>query len=179
MFDRTRKLIAAGCAVLTRDTIPVWLSLALMVLGALATYLLAPMINAQFEIQAARREFLVKNLENFSNDTKSLIDVVAKSVNETSQVRYNSMVSEINPSIAKLQFSATQLLYIVPEHSPAIVDFQKTLDSLQDSILSFRVGSQPQEILSNSKDLMVGSLVIYEALLQKAGFGDSISNRKE
>lgn len=160
--------------ILIRDTIPVWLSLMLMFLGASATYWLAPKINAQFELQSARREFLVKNLENFSNDAKGLIDVISKGVNETNQVKYNSIISEINPSIAKLQFAATQLLYIVPENSAKIVAFQVTLDEMQDNLLSFKAGGDPTNILNGSKSLMKQSLQIYEALLTKAGLGDHI-----
>src|SRR4051794_14678980 len=107
--------------VLVSDSIPVWLSLTLMVLGALTTYWIAPLINQKFEIQAARREFLIKNLEEFSSSTKNLIDVVSKSVNEKSQFKYDVIVSEANPSIAKLQFSATQLVYIVPENHDQII----------------------------------------------------------
>ena len=175
MLPPLRQLANIVFAFLVRDTIPIWLSLLLMILGAGATYVLAPKINAEFEIQAARREFLVKNLENFSGDTKELIDVVAMSVNEGSQVKYRSLVAEINPSIAKLQFSGTQLLYIVPDHSAEILSFQKTLSLLQDNLLSFRVGSDPAAILETSKLLMRQSLIIYEALLTKAGFGESIS----
>lgn len=157
-----------------RDTIPVWLSLILMVLGAAATYWLAPKINAEFELQAARREFLVKNLENFSGDTKSLIDLVSKGVNETDRTRYQSIIAEVNPSVAKLQFAATQLLFVVPEQSEKIVAFQTTLDSLQDSFLSFKVGGNADGVLNGSKSLLKQSLQIYKSLLAKAGLGDDI-----
>ncbi|RWB66813.1 hypothetical protein [Mesorhizobium sp.] len=160
--------------VLVRDTIPVWLSLILMVLGAAATYWLAPKINAEFELQSARREFLVKNLENFSSDTRGLIDVISKGVNETDREKYQAIISDVNPSVAKLQFAATQLLYVVPEQSEEIVAFQMTLDKLQDSFLSFRIGGNATGILNDSKSLMKQSLQIYESLLAKAGLGDHI-----
>ncbi|MBX4858497.1 hypothetical protein HJA86_00620 [Rhizobium bangladeshense] len=179
MIYRLKRLLTHVCAVMLKDSIPVWLSLILMVLGAGATYWLAPKINAQFEIQAARREFLVKNLESFSNDTKNLIDLIAKGVNEGNQFKYSVLVSDINPSIAKLQFSATQLLYIVPDHSAEVVSFQKTLDQLQDSLLSFRAGNDPTAILETSKKLLKQSLLIYEAMLAKAGFGENISNPRK
>ncbi|MDW9518090.1 hypothetical protein GOC53_19820 [Sinorhizobium medicae] len=175
MLGGIKRFFSYVGSVLMRDTIPVWLSLVLMVLGAGATYWLAPKINAQFEVQAARREFLVKNLESFSSDTKSLIDVVSKSVNESSQFKYNSLVADLNPSIAKLQFAATQLLYIVPEHSREIVAFQRMLDQMQDNLLSFKAGGDPTTLLNASKSLMMQSLQIYEVLLAKAGFGDHIS----
>lgn len=179
MMNPLRRLLSHVSGVLLKDSIPVWLSLILMILGAGATYWLAPKINAQFEIQAARREFLVKNLENFSDDTKNLIDAISKGVNETSQFKYNSLLSEINPKIAKLQFSGTQLLYIVPEYSSEILTYQKTLDQLQDIIISFQVGNDTTKILENSKSLMKQSLQIYEALLSKAGLGDNISRLRK
>lgn len=170
-----RRLLTYIGNVLVKDTIPVWLSLLLMVAGAIATYWLAPKINAQFEVQAARREYLVRNLESFSGDTKSLIDVVAKSVNEKSRFKYDELVATINPSIAKLQFSGTQLLYVVPEQSANIVSFQKTLSKLQNEVLAFQPGSYPSSILDTSKLLLSQSLGLYEALLARAGLGDKIS----
>lgn len=146
-----------------------------MVAGAVATYWLAPEINAQFEVQAARREYLVKNLESFSGDTKSLIDAVANTVNEKSSFRYGELVATVNPSVAKLQFSGTQLLYVVPEQSAKIVSFQKTLSKLQTEMLAFAPGNDPKSIMDTSKSLLTQSLEIYEALLAKAGLGDKIS----
>ncbi len=146
-----------------------------MVAGAIATYWLAPKINAQFEVQAARREYLVKNLESFSGDTKGLIDVVASAVNEKSRPKYGELIATINPSVAKLQFSGTQLLYVIPEQSANIVAFQKTLSELQNEILAFQPGNDAKSILDTSKSLLTQSLGIYEALLAKAGLGDIIS----
>lgn len=170
-----RRLLTYIGDVLVKDTIPVWLSLLLMVAGAVATYWLAPKINAQFEVQAARREYLVKSLESFSGDTKSLIEVVAKSINEKSRFKYDELVAAMNPNIAKLQFSGTQLLYVVPEQSANIVSFQETLSKLQNEVLAFEPGADPGPILDTSKLLLSQSLRIYEALLARAGLGDQIS----
>lgn len=170
MWSKIKQTFGHIFEVLVSDSIPVWLSLVLMLLGAVATYYIAPLINEQFEIQAARREFLVKNLEDFSSNTKDLIDVISKSVNENSQFKYDDLVSDANPSIAKLQFSATQLVYIVPENHKQIIEFQKTLDTLQNALLSHKAGTSSEGVLETSKQLMRQSLVIYDALLKKAGF---------
>jgi hypothetical protein len=148
-----------------------------MVAGALSAYLIAPLINQKFEIQAARREFLVKNLEEFSVDTKSLIDVVYKSVNETDQQKYNGLVSDLSPTVSKLQFSATQLLYVVPEDAQTITVFQKSLDDMQDSLIAHKVGSDTSPVLTQAKMLMRQSMNIYELLLSKAGLGKRISRQ--
>lgn len=170
MWLASKRFLRKICEVLLADSIPVWLSLFLMIIGAIATYYVAPLINEQFEIQGARREFLIKNLEEFSANTKNLIDVVSKGVNEKSQFKYDALVAEANPSIAKLQFSATQLLYIVPENHTEIVEFQRSLVAMQDELLSHQVGEGGENILTISKQLMRQSLVIYDSLLRKAGF---------
>jgi len=156
-------------SVLVSDTIPVWLSLVLMLCGAVATYYIAPLINEQFEMQTARREFLVKNLEEFSGNAKTLIDVVSKAVNEKSQFKFDSLVADANPSISKLQFSATQLMYIVPDNHENILEFQKTLDALQDKLVRHQAGSDSAPIMADAKNLMKQSLLIYDALLKKTG----------
>jgi len=170
MWLALKRLLRKICDVLVADSIPVWLSLFLMIIGAIATYYVAPLINEQFEIQGARREFIVKNLEEFSGSTKDLIDVVSKAVNENTQFKYDALVAETNPSITKLQFSATQLLYIVPENHAEIVGFQRALVAMQDELLAHRVGQDGENILAISKQLMRQSLVIYDSLLRKAGF---------
>jgi hypothetical protein len=164
---------------LARESIPVWLSLLLVVAGALGAYWIAPLINEKFEIQAARREFLVKNLEGFSADTKGLVDIIYKSINEKDPAKYKSAIGDAGPLISKLQFSATQLLYIVPDEFEAIVKFQKSLDSLQDVLIAHKAGNDSVEILSRAKLLMQQSLSIYEALLSRAGLGDRISARND
>lgn len=170
MLAKIKRAVSHIFGVLVSDSIPVWLSLILMFLGAIATYYVAPLINEQFEIQGARREFLVKNLEDFSSNTKNLLDVVSQGVNQGSQFKYDEVIAGANPSISKLQFSATQLVYIVPENHQQIIEFQKNLDELQNELLSHKAGTDTETILKLSKELMRKSLVIYDALLKKAGF---------
>ncbi len=155
--------------LLVSDTIPVWLTVLLMFFGAVATYYVAPIINEKFEMQAARREFLVKNLEDFSGNAKTLIDVVSKAVNEKSQFKFDALVADANPSISKLQFSATQLIYIVPDSHSNILEFQRTLDALQDKLVKHKTDSDASPIMVDAKNLMKQSLLIYDALLKKAG----------
>ncbi len=177
MWKGLKRLTCYFWSVLIKDSIPVWLSLCLMVVGAFATYYIAPLINQQFQIQEARREFLVKNLGEFSSDTKSLIDVVYKAINETDQQKFDTQISGISPTVSKLQFSATQLLYVVPDDAQAITLFQKNLDEMQDSLISHKVGSDPSLVLAQAKILMRQSLNIYEILLAKAGLGKKISKQ--
>lgn len=135
------------------------------------TYWVAPLINEKFEIQSAKREFLVKNLENFSSDTRKLIDTIFNSMSENRQDIYNLSVQAASPAFTKLQFSATQMAYIIPDQSSLIVDFQRKLDVLQDDLISYKVGTDNSKLVAQTKELTKSSLAIYDALLQKAGLG--------
>lgn len=157
--------------LLTQEHIPVWMTLCLFVLGTLVTYWVAPKINAQFEMQAARREFLVKSLQSFADETKRVVDIASEAISQKEQATYLQWLSEESPSIAKLQFSAAQLIYVIPEYGDKIVSFQKELDSLQDSLISFQAGRDPTPIIERAKSLTVDSLDIYDALLREAGLG--------
>jgi hypothetical protein len=170
-----RKLFRYLRDILAREAIPVWLSLVLMATGAALAYYIAPIINGKFEAQAAKREFIVKNLQEFSSDTKTLIDVVHKSLTQTSQSSYQDYVRSAAPTIAKLQFSSTQLFYIAPDDHDAILKFQKALDSLQDELIDHKVSDDGERIVEGAKTLMKQSLTIYEILLSKAGMGSRIS----
>lgn len=161
-------------SVLIRDSVPVWMTLAIFVAGAFATYLIAPLINEKFEIQAARREFLVHSLNSFSSETKTVIDVVFESLNASNQILYDKSIHNLSPSISKLQFSSTQLLYVVPDQGETIVAFQRSLDELQDELIRYRIGSDAAPIVAKSKELTRRSLSIYESLLRKTGLHNAV-----
>ena len=169
-----KRFFSYVASVLVKDNVPVWMTLAIFIAGAFATYLIAPLINEKFEIQAARREFLVHSLNSFSAETKNVIDAVFESLDAPNQILYDKSVHNLSPSISKLQFSSTQLLYVVPDQGEMIVAFQRSLDELQDELIRHRVGSDAAPIVTKSKELTKRSLAIYESLLRKTGLHSAV-----
>lgn len=157
---------------LLEEKMPVWLSLLLVLGGGWATYYLAPAINEKFEMQVARREFLVKNLEQFSTDVKSLLDLVSKGVNAKNKNDLDSVIMEINPFVSKIQFSVTQMNFLLPRDAILLVQFQRSLEKLQTDLKGYTVGESSVEIIGDIKEVMILSMQVYRALLDRAGLSE-------
>ncbi|MBS9476080.1 hypothetical protein [Ancylobacter radicis] len=169
MMQRLRSSAAHLLAVLAGHSMPVWLSLVLVMGGAVATYYIAPLINAQFEIQVARREFLVANLTQFSVDTKELIESVGELINENDQNKREKILQNVNISLTKLQFSSAQIARIIPKESGLIVAFQRHLLKLQESLSIQDRNKQNLEIKDSVKNIVPQSIIIYDLMLDRAG----------
>jgi hypothetical protein len=68
-------------AFLVADRTPMWFSAALLGLGALGTYYLAPVVNAQFEAQKIKSDFVIRNysdLRTKMEDFQGLFALVAQ-----------------------------------------------------------------------------------------------------
>ncbi|HTV68217.1 MAG TPA: hypothetical protein VMF90_06735 [Rhizobiaceae bacterium] len=68
-------------AFLVADRTPMWFSVALLSLGALGTYYLAPVVNAQFEAQKIKSDFVIRNysdLRTKMEDFQGLFALVAQ-----------------------------------------------------------------------------------------------------
>jgi hypothetical protein len=154
---------------LAEEKMPVWLSLVLVAIGGYSTYYIAPVINEKFEMQAARREFLVKNLDQFSGDVKSLFDLVASGLNSSTKYELEKVKIEVNPVVAKIQFSATQINFLIPRNAALVVKFQRSLNSLQDDMISHSFGQDSSEIRSDMREMTDLSMQVYRALLRRAG----------
>jgi len=81
--DLSQELQGAGLArrkmpqqvkkVLAAQGIPVWLTLMIMISGAVGTYYLAPRVNQIFEAQKLRTEFLIKAVDEINEQTRTLL----------------------------------------------------------------------------------------------------------
>jgi hypothetical protein len=59
--DRPKKRGETIKAFLAADRTPMWFSIFLLLLGGMGTYFLAPRVNAQFEEQKIKSDFVIKN----------------------------------------------------------------------------------------------------------------------
>lgn len=149
---------------------PVWLALLLFILGAFGTYSLAPKLNESFQLQVAKREFMVESMKDFATTTKSFINDVGKLVNEK-QPSDELRISLVSKS-AELNFFAVQLSYVIPEKSDLLLKFQKSVEGVQKSIGDTRVETNRDVVIEQLKAVSIQSLLIYQALAKKAGLGN-------
>lgn len=154
--------------ILVRENIPVWLSLLLMIFGALSAYVIAPVINEKFQIQIAKREFLVSSMVNFADDTKSFIDGVGVFINEDSPTKEARIL--LLSKAANLNFSAVQLAFVIPEEKKLLLGFQTSLNEIQGIIAVSENRTDKEDIVKSLKILSEQSLNIYKTLAETAGF---------
>jgi hypothetical protein len=168
--DMLRTLLLKFWNVICGDKVPVWLTIILIACGAAGSYYVAPKLNENFQLQIAKREFLVQSMGDFAVTTKAFIDGVGKLINipEPSDQQRVELVSKA----AELNFFAVQLSYILPDEQAALLRFQDAVERIQKSIGHIE-GKQPNEaIITELKEVGVQSLLIYKALAQKAGLSD-------
>lgn len=156
-------------AVICGNKIPVWMTLLLIILGAFGSYLVAPKLNEEFQLQVAKREFLVGSMKDFTVATTSFIDGVSKLVNEKSPSD-ELKISLISKAV-ELNFFAVQLSYVIPEQQEMLLRFQEDVEQVQNSVALSKGGIQKDELVAQLKGVSVQSLLIYQALAQKAGLG--------
>ncbi len=150
--------------------IPVWLTLLLTILGAFCAYELAPRLNEKFEIQAARREFIVNNLKEFGTSSKLIIEKVHHIVTAPNGSLSKLDYLEVDGLIAKIQYDAVQLTYILPDKESEVVYYQNSLLKLKVEIENFYKTNNSTDVVAALKKAEENSLGLYAALLESVGF---------
>ncbi|MEQ8306082.1 MAG: hypothetical protein RIA09_05940 [Hoeflea sp.] len=156
--------------VVCGEKVPVWLTILLIILGAVGTYFIAPKLNEGFQLQIAKREFLVASMQDFAGTTKSFIDDVARLVN-TDEPDAQQRV-ELVAKAAELNFFAVQLSYIIPDERERLLRFQENVERVQKSIAQSDGVDDNEAIIAELKEVGAQALHIYEALAKEAGFGE-------
>lgn len=164
------KFIKYLWTVISGEKMPVWLALLLIVSGAVGTYLVAPKLNENFQLEVAKREFLVSSMSDFALATKSFIDGVGKLINERSPS--NEQRVGLVSKAAELNFFAVQLTYILPDEKGLLLEFQKNVARVQKSVATRQDSSDNDAIIEDLKKVSIQSLAIYQALARKTGLGD-------
>lgn len=164
-----RKFFAYLWATICGEKMPVWLALLLIIAGAIGTYKVAPKLNQGFQLQVAKREFMVDSMKDFASTTKSFIDGVSKLVNERNPTEETRVA--LIAKAAELNFFAVQLSYVIPEQSDLLLKFQENVVNVQETVAQESTNSLNGEIIAQLKVVSVQSLLIYQALAEKAGLG--------
>jgi hypothetical protein len=77
-------------SLLGHSEMPVWMTLLIAVSTGVATYLLAPAINAKFEVQKARSQYIMDNMKLLNADTAELFANIGKLDQEISDTKVAS-----------------------------------------------------------------------------------------
>jgi hypothetical protein len=159
-----RRLIGFLC----QDRVPIWLMLFLTIGGALGAYWVAPHVNETFQIQAAKREFLVESMTDFSSSTNDFLDKLSKFVNDSDPTREQRV--ELLSEATALNFYAVQIAYVLPNETKLLADFQNEVLAAQSIIANDTIDPEKEELIQRAKNIGQYSLQIYSKLSKKIGF---------
>lgn len=151
-----------------QDRVPIWLMLVLTIGGAFGAYWVAPQVNETFQIQAAKREFLVRSMTDFSSSTNEFLDKLSKFVNESDPSKEQRV--ELLSEATALNFYAVQIAYVLPNESELLADFQTEVVDAQSIIASDTNNVDKAELIKSAQNIGRYSLQIYSKLSKKIGF---------
>lgn len=159
--------------VICGEKIPVWLTLLLMLIGAGATYFIAPRINHAFEMQAVKREFVLKNLDGLNTNTQFLLKMIPSFLDQVE----DSKRAEILEIITAMQFDSVRLNYTIPNRIDSILNYQKSLEKLNILIDKYKSnGGNREEVMNSLKSVSYLALQLYRGILSDTGI--SVSREK-
>jgi hypothetical protein len=172
-----RRLLAYLKNVCLGTDFPVWATLLGVLLGgaatAVGTYLIVPKINYELERQKIRSEFIIRNLDDLNNRTRSLLSGVSNL--HSAVLRSNKVdpeaVQRLNSQIVELQWKAIELGIIFDDKAgvAAVGTYQKSLDDLRDALQQL---SSKQELPNSEKaaeDFSSSSFAVIRQLVALGG----------
>jgi hypothetical protein len=130
-----RKLPAA----LSSTGVPFWMTVLMFLAGAVGTYYLAPRVNAYFEAQKLRTEFVIANLSELRSETKSLIAALALfNLHLQNRENVSALHDEALAVISRLQGQAISLYFMLSDEKSqkVMVEFQLGLIDLMAALKS-------------------------------------------
>jgi hypothetical protein len=136
-LPRRRKVGRSVQTFLVSDRSPMWMTLGVLLMGATGTYYLAPRVNAEFEAQKLKSDFVVKNYNDLRLKTEDLMALTGLITNK--MARSENVDGEIIRLLdinSRLVAHAITLLpmFTHAEGPQAIVDLQLAMRALTDYV---------------------------------------------
>jgi hypothetical protein len=130
------RIVAAPIGkALAGQGIPTWMTVLVMMLGAVGTYYLSPRLNQTFEAQKLRTEFVIKSLNDINDQTRALLGAmttVSQSIvhhNPVSPAEFN----EIAAGSTRLSWNVAFVFQVVEEDEESVrlcTEFATRLNTL-------------------------------------------------
>ena len=156
--------------VLASESMPVWMTLLIATIGVVGTYFAAPLINAEFQKQTARREFLVSTITNLDSQIQDVLDITSTVENGLTISARREITGSTGKRITAMQLSLTQLTFIIPEEKERIENLQIALNSLQRRVILTLDGDDINKLRESTQQVLSESLYLYDQLMAEVGF---------
>ena len=150
------------------------------VIGFFLTFILAmwitPHLNAKFEAQKIKTQFVIDNLRSFNDNTQNLVGDVSLITNHyaKNKILLNDELQSLNGTLTKLHWKAIELQIIFADSpsSSIITTYQKNLNALKLNINQIEtIGIDPVKM--TTKDVLTNSHQIVSELAKIGGINIS------
>jgi hypothetical protein len=183
LSDHVKKIWSSTKAVLFANSMPVWLSLTMSIIAAIAafygTYDLVPKINQELKVQEIRTQYLVENIQAINDDTRIILSSTTILSREVFQ---NSVVDEeicrkILGKMTELQWSVLNLdvIFVDEPAKDTLRNYRKSLSEFRRSIEKLEEQDDFTDVYDTSHDFSVSAYRTLQTLYRMAGLQISVS----
>ncbi len=131
--QRGKSILRRAASTMNSQGSPRYMNLLIVLIGAIGTYYLSPLVNSQFEAQKVRSDFVITNLGELRAETKDLLAALAL-FNQHIQTRSDVSVQfdTVLTAISRLQGQAISLYFVITDDTKLkkIADYQHSLADL-------------------------------------------------
>lgn len=159
--------------ILIKEKMPIWLTLLLFFFTGIATHWMAPRINQRFEQQRIISNYVIKNLDSFSDLSRTLLSevtVVSNRLTENGSISLQEKEAVLG-AITELQWRSHELdiIFEGTQNLKALKDYKKHLADLRDAIKDAKEPKDVDLIQVRSVYFLSSSKKVMNALVSKAG----------
>lgn len=158
---------------LKKDEMPIWLSLLLAFSAGAGTYVIAPLVNEEFEYQNNRTEHVSKTVDNFSDRFLDLSRSIRK-FNDSLFYEQNDLGekrSEALDKITELQWSLIDVKTILNREEvsdSSIVELQNSLQELGKSVTNARRPVDQEDVIRKMEGAAADSQEVLSSMYKAA-----------
>ncbi len=164
---RRNKVLEFLCA----EKMPLWVTFMLFIMTAVGTYLLAPVINQEFERQKIRSAYVVENLNNLNLISRTLISDISIYNNNLIDTgkRDNDTKQKINSQITELQWRALELDIIFDDSCSykIIQKYKASLDRVRQDLEDVQNPKDVKSINYSVRSYAQVSMKVIELLAER------------
>lgn len=147
---------------------PIWVTLALFIGGAVGTYFIAPRINQEFEKQKMTSAFITSNLESMNSLTRNFLSDLSVYNNKLLDDNFSKdLQTKLLSKTTELQWRIIEFEIIFEDEASKkiILEYKMALDRIRTAVEK----KDPDKILETAPQYLGYSRKIIKMLAGKAG----------
>ena len=155
--------------IIRQESMPVWLTLVLIIVGAILTNYYVPKLNQDFEKEKIRSAYILNNLNDLNKETTNILNNIRKLNNNLENKKEKKkIILIIEEQITKLQWRVGEydIIFGTKDINDQIKSYQIDLSRLTETIRS-KKGINPKLVLCRTRNFVMSSHRILRKIARK------------